>query len=66
MNKSCKRNIDNDVNANNNKNKNTTIIKSMINQMMMNINLNEVLKDYKSKKINPRKSQKKSKREAMD
>ena len=64
MNKSCKRNIDNDVNANNNKNKNTTIIKSMINQMMMNINLNEVLKDYKSKKINPRKSQKKSKREA--
>ena len=66
MNKSCKRNIDNNVNANNNKNKNTTIIKSMINQMMMNINLNEVDKDNKSKKINPRKSQKKSKREAMD
>ena len=34
--------------------------------MMMNINLNEVDKDNKSKKINPRKSQKKSKREAID
>ena len=47
----------NNAKANNNNNKNTTIINHMINQMMivenqnmMNMNINKVLKDNKSKK----------------
>ena len=48
----------NNAKVNNNNNKNTTIINHMINQMMivenqnmMNMNINKVVKDNKSKKI---------------
>ena len=48
----------NNAKANNNNNKNKTIINPMINQMMivenknmMNMNINKVVKDNKSKKI---------------
>ena len=48
----------NNAEANNNNNKNTTIINHMINQMMiienqnmMDMNINKVVKDNKSKKI---------------
>ena len=48
----------NNAKANNNNNKNKTIINHMINQMMivenqnmMNMNINKVVKDNKSKKI---------------